>query len=87
MGGDEFVVLMPETDGVAALHTISRLHHKLQQTMMEGQWPVTFSIGLASFEVIPHSVAEALEKADTLMYRAKSKGKNTICHEAVKLLL
>ena len=78
MGGDEFVVLMPETGQEAARITGARLQQALLEEMQEHHWPVTFSIGILTCDKPPSSVDEMVGLADRLMYAAKKSGKNAI---------
>ena len=78
LGGDEFVFLLPEVSGVQALAVMERLRERLMKAIGEHDWPVTFSIGVASFETPPASVTEMLRQADEVMYRAKKAGKDRI---------
>lgn len=45
---------------------------------MAGRWPVTFSIGVVTFESVPESAEEMIRLADELMYAVKQSGKNRI---------
>lgn len=56
MGGDEFVILFPETNYEAAQDMIERLQAKLYELMKKQKWPVTFSIGMVTFKSPPNSV-------------------------------
>jgi diguanylate cyclase (GGDEF)-like protein len=78
MGGDEFVVLMPETGREAARMTGSRLQQALLREMQAHHWPVSFSIGILACDKPPSSVDEMVGLADRLMYAAKKSGKNAI---------
>ena len=84
LGGDEFVILLSETSSLAAFETITRIKNQLITKMKENNWPVTFSIGLASFIFPPNSAEFAIKKADELMYKAKRKGKDRIYQEVIK---
>jgi diguanylate cyclase (GGDEF)-like protein len=81
VGGDEFVVLMPETNQETAKIVIERLQKNLLESMKSNAWPVTFSIGAVTFSAPPKSVNDMVKKADNLMYRAKQGGKNRILYE------
>ena len=81
LGGDEFGVLMPETNAEGARTASMKLRTELEQVAREHEWPVGFSIGVATFDVAPHSMDEALKLADSLMYRAKQRGKNQALFE------
>lgn len=80
MGGDEFVVLLTETDAQTAPVVISNMQRELLKAMGDNGWPVTFSIGVLTVTVPYLSVDEMLIRADQLMYRAKNEGKNGIRH-------
>jgi diguanylate cyclase (GGDEF)-like protein len=77
-GGDEFVVLMPDTDAPAAAAVMQRLTSVLAQAVTFESYPVTFSIGLLTFLALPQSFDEAVNRADELMYAAKKAGKNRV---------
>jgi diguanylate cyclase (GGDEF)-like protein len=81
VGGDEFVVLMPETNQETAKIVIERLQKNLLESMKSNAWPVTFIIGAITFNAPPKSVNDMVKKADNLMYRAKQRGKNRILYE------
>lgn len=81
LGGDEFAILMPETDAKAAEVVVRRLRRSLLETARENGWPVTYSIGVVTWEIPPASVDELLGAADETMYAAKRNGKNRIRHK------
>jgi diguanylate cyclase (GGDEF)-like protein len=78
IGGDEFVVLLPETGEEAAFTAVQKIHQEILQIMREHQWPVTLSVGALTFNEPPETVDEMLRNADHLMYSAKKGGKNSI---------
>ncbi len=83
LGGDEFAILMPETLEESAFKATDRLRERLLDVMQQNDWPVTFSIGLATFKTPVGSADEAVKRADNFMYTAKNKGKNSIVHGSV----
>lgn len=79
IGGDEFIVLLPETDSTAAMLAATKVKIKLEQNLAEEQWPITFSIGVVSYmNKYPQSVDEMVNMADNVMYGVKKTGKNGI---------
>ncbi len=78
VGGDEFVVLMPETAADTALPVVERLREAFSRSVRVEGAPVTCSIGLASFERAPVSVDEMLMTADELMYEVKAEGGDAV---------
>lgn len=81
LGGDEFAVLLPNTGISSAKIFFDRLHGQLLEKMKIGDWPVGFSIGVAVFPEGPPDGIDILSCADTLMYRVKNKGKNSVIYE------
>jgi diguanylate cyclase (GGDEF)-like protein len=76
VGGDEFAVLLPETDAAGAEVAVSRLVELLSRGMARCGRSVTFSVGAATFASGLGSLEEAIREADRLMYAAKAGGKN-----------
>jgi len=83
LGGDEFVVVMIETKPAEARQAFMKAQASLLTAMKENGWPVTFSIGIVTFLEPPETVEGLLHVADTLMYRAKRRGKNRVAYEVV----
>lgn len=83
-GGEEFVVVLPETDGVSALHVAESLRREVAAMSVpvndEGACiSVTVSIGVATL----HKGAgldfeELVNRADKALYRAKEAGRNAV---------
>ena len=78
VGGDEFVLLFPETGADAARGALDRLRASLAQGLGETGPVVTASIGAVVFDDIPDSVEEIIRVADQRMYMAKAAGKDRI---------
>lgn len=78
MGGDEFVVLLPETDLAGARTFFPGLRASLLDRVAEHAWPVSFSMGVAVFRTPPDDIETAVRYADQLMYKVKHSGKNYI---------
>jgi diguanylate cyclase (GGDEF)-like protein len=80
IGGDEFVLLMPEIEPEQAREAAARLRRELGGAMQRSGWPVSFSIGLATFRPPPPEVEVLLREADGLLYAVKRSGKDSIRH-------
>jgi diguanylate cyclase (GGDEF)-like protein len=80
-GGEEFLIILPETDGPGALTAASRVldavrsdrHHYLGTG-----WQITVSIGIAVFELNGRTSEELLGAADVALYQAKRLGKDQL---------
>ena len=73
-GGDEFVLLLPNTNRAEAQVLVDRLRRAISQALAG---PVTFSAGIAEYSPGMES-KDFIEAADRLMYRAKRKGGNRL---------
>lgn len=78
LGGDEFALLLPNMGATAAASYVENLRQRLLAAMRQQHWPVTFSIGVASYEVAPQDFDGLLGKADALMYEVKDSGRDRI---------
>ena len=79
-GGEEFVLLLPNTPIGMAVTSLERLREHVDATplMVHGiELPVSFSAGLTEHQR-GESVAQTLERADKLCYRAKTLGRNRV---------
>jgi len=78
VGGDEFVVLLPETAAAPALLIADRLRDAFARASEDPGSTNTCSIGLASFEVMPADADALLSAADELMYAANPRGRDEV---------
>ena len=78
LGGDEYALLLPDTDETAAGIVIPRLQAALVGEMTAAKWPVTFSMGILTCSTAPTSAQDTIHLADQLMYKAKRSGKNCL---------
>lgn len=78
MGGDEFVILMPETDQHQAESAVTKLRPLLLDVMQTKGWPVTFSIGVYTFRKPPKDVSVMIQRVDELMYTVKRGTKDGV---------
>lgn len=81
MGGDEFALLLVESDSETARQLVARIQTNLLAAMRENGWPVTFSIGVVSWQQPLKRVEELIKAADHLMYEVKNNGKNKVRHQ------
>jgi two-component system cell cycle response regulator len=86
-GGEEFVIIMPETDMAVAAMVAERLRRRIAAdpfAIAQGSRhiPVTISIGIAGLRGKDDSAASLLKRADEALYRAKRDGRNRVVPEA-----
>jgi two-component system cell cycle response regulator len=86
-GGEEFVIVMPDTDIDLAYTVAERLRQNVENTpfplsrVSEGV-RVTVSIGIASSTASGDTSEDILHRADQALYRAKREGRNRVIAEA-----
>ena len=77
-GGDEFAIVMPNSDRASALACAERIRRRLLESRpAENDTPLTMSIGVAVFAP-DDGAADLIVRADRCMYRAKADGKNLV---------
>ncbi len=80
-GGDEFVVLLPETDGSSAMQTAERLRRAVADLVLNsgGQdLRITISMGVASRQGGELDLETLIATAGDLLHIAKNRGKNQV---------
>ena len=80
IGGEEFVVLAPQTNSAQAEVLAEKLRAKVGGRSFKDVGPVTLSIGVAQFK--PEQDEDGslmLKDADAALYRAKEGGRNRVC--------
>lgn len=86
LGGEEFVVVMPETDAAVARIVAERIRTKTAAkpfpTRRGDALDVTVSVGVASFHGPEDDAAALLKRADVALYQAKRDGRNRVVAEA-----
>jgi len=80
LGGDEFAVMLPMLENESAIPFIKKLQDELLSVMQKKYWPVTFSIGVVTYNEVMESSRDMIKKVDDLMYDVKKTGKNNIRH-------
>ncbi len=86
-GGEEFIIVMPETDMAVAASVAERLRRRIATepfVISEGTRtiPVTLSIGIATLREGNDTPASLLKRADQALYRAKRDGRNRVVPDA-----
>jgi diguanylate cyclase (GGDEF)-like protein len=77
LGGEEFLIVLPHTDGPSAQATAQRILRAVAQP--DGALPVcTVSIGLAAWTPQDESALDLMARADKAMYAAKANGRNRV---------
>ena len=78
VGGDEFIVLLPEVDAQEAVAALERIRASLSEALPQEPVHVSSSIGGVTFTVAPESIDDMVGAADAQMYAAKSQGRDRV---------
>jgi diguanylate cyclase (GGDEF)-like protein len=79
-GGEEFVVVLPETNGEGGEIFGERFRKAVAESNVPGlPHQITISIGLATYPDDADSIQTLIGTADSALYEAKHKGRNRIC--------
>lgn len=84
IGGDEFVILLPQTNQYEALEVAERIRALIENAKIPLQISVpplqlTVSIGLSCLSSNEDSFEDLISLADQAMYKAKNTGRNRVC--------
>lgn len=76
-GGEEFLIILPNTDADEALTIAENLRIKIQNgKILAEEIDITVSMGIASYPAHGQTINELMEKVDQALYIAKESGKN-----------
>lgn len=86
-GGEEFVVVMPDTDMQLALTVAERLRGSVEKSPFAiscspGKLPITVSVGIAGSQGGKDTAQALLHRADQALYCAKREGRNRVVSAA-----
>jgi diguanylate cyclase (GGDEF)-like protein len=83
LGGEEFALLLPETDKTGAINLAQRLRRGIQEypykSKTNKELKVTASIGVATVTPQTREPESILKTADRALYKAKDGGRNMVC--------
>ncbi|SHJ89156.1 diguanylate cyclase [Malonomonas rubra DSM 5091] len=81
LGGDEFLIICPETGEEGVQHIAQQLHGKVAELKIaagDGTWHGSISVGVATRNATMQSPEQLIKAADTAVYAAKKAGKNCV---------
>ena len=77
-GGEEFVMLLPNTTVEEAILVAEQLRKTLADTVSPCGRPITLSAGVAAYPAMAHTTEALIEAADDALYLAKQEGRNQV---------
>jgi diguanylate cyclase (GGDEF)-like protein len=81
-GGEEFCIVLPETEKELATTVAERLRKSVESKHIKAfdeKVKMTVSVGISTFPQDGENAATLIDKADTALYKAKRKGRNSVC--------
>jgi diguanylate cyclase (GGDEF)-like protein len=79
IGGEEFAVILTETDFAHGLEVAERLRASVSEMQSPVAGRITVSIGLAEFNADARDARELFNSADAALYEAKRQGRDRVC--------
>lgn len=82
IGGEEFAVILPETELPQSLQIAERLRKSVDQLPVEvdgDKIRITISLGASQSNIADTEMDDALIRADSALYSAKKAGRNNVC--------
>lgn len=86
IGGDEFVILMPNTDHNSASDTIHLIETAMEKENIENV-PISISSGWATVNEKGESMESLFKRAEDMMYRNKSAERNSLRHQSIQIII
>ena len=80
-GGDEFLLIMPDTDDDKFENILSKIRHKIETSSIEGFDGLKITVSMGGVTAKNETCNTAVGRADRYMYRAKRSEKH-LCHRA-----
>jgi len=77
-GGDEFVIMLPDTNRDGAIVLAEKLRAEIEHTEIAGIGPISASLGVAELPADAADADDLLRKADRALYAAKKQGRNCV---------
>jgi diguanylate cyclase (GGDEF)-like protein len=81
-GGEEFCVVLPDTDAAGAGYVAERIRAAVESATIKAYdttTKATLSIGISVYPQDGKKINELIDKADWALYRAKKEGRNRVC--------
>lgn len=81
MGGDEFLIFLPETNEEHAYHYAERLRSGIETKKLQSNtriYSISISLGISQYRQSDVDLEAVVRRADEALYQAKNSGKNRV---------
>lgn len=83
-GGDEFLIILPDTTLKGAVSTAEKLRSNAESIRLDPDYPLSLSVGICSSCEKYSSIEDIINSADIALYQAKKGGRNRVFAAPVK---
>ncbi len=80
IGGEEFMIILPETDKQTAFEIAERIRHRIETFSFKPHQTITLSIGISTYHK-GEDAEDVTKRADIALYKAKNSGRNIVIIE------
>lgn len=91
VGGEEFAILISNTDEEQVLHTMTQIKSSIDQLQLMNRdnevITITLSVGIAKPNEFDQNIKSVYERADSYLYIAKNSGKNMVNYEGTNIVI
>lgn len=91
VGGEEFAILISNTDEEQVLHTMTQIKSSIDQLQLMNRdnevITITLSVGIAKPNEFDQNIKSVYERADSYLYIAKNSGKNMVNYEGANIVI
>jgi len=80
-GGEEFIILLPETNSQNAKIPANRLRHYINKILFKSEkktFHITVSIGISKFRIDDKNIDDVIKRADKALYYSKNNGRDMV---------
>ncbi|MFO1316568.1 MAG: GGDEF domain-containing protein [Burkholderiales bacterium] len=84
IGGDEFALILPDTDDAGAKEVVAKLTRALAETIASGEHGISMSMGVVTVLDPATTPERAVAAADELMYSVKHQGKGAVAYRVLR---
>ncbi len=78
-GGEEFLLLLPETDAESAVRVAEKIRKTVSKAPFQKTISVTVSLGVTCLKSDDQHFEKLIGRVDDALYRAKAQGRNQVC--------
>ncbi|MGB8702894.1 MAG: GGDEF domain-containing protein, partial [Thermosynechococcaceae cyanobacterium] len=83
LSSNEFAVLLPQTNEIQAQQVFTRIEPAIKTSLEMEAIPLTYGIGIASFQVMPDTVEDLLQQTQNILQQNQNNTKNRLAYQVL----